>query len=70
MNKKKIAELANEILNGFGEWSGPDGLCWCDEKKKFIEPDSDSECTDCKTIPSTELRQIRYLRLHDDYRSR
>jgi len=67
--EKLVTEISDEALNGFGDWTGPSGLCWCDEKKKFIEPDSDPECTDCKTLPSHDLRQFRYLRLRDDYRS-
>lgn len=66
MNKKKIAEIADEILNR--KWFGPDGLSWCEEKKKFVDPDA-CDCPECSSLRSQDIREFRYLRLHDDYRS-
>lgn len=68
MKKEKIAEIANQIMSDFGEWAGPDGLCWCDEKQKFVDPET-TDCPTCKAQDLTDTRQFRYLRLHDDYRS-
>lgn len=66
--KKIIAELSDEIIEGFRGWFGPDGKTWCPTQKKFVDPDS-CNCPECQALRSQDIRQQRYLRLHDDYRS-
>ena len=68
--KKIIIELSDDILEseGFRGWFGPNGKCWCNTQKKYVEPNS-CDCPECETLRSQDIRQQRYLRLHDDYRS-
>jgi cytochrome c1 len=66
MNKKKISEIADEILDR--TWFGPNGLCWCEEQQKYVDPDT-CDCPECKSMRSQDIRQFRYLHLHDDYKS-
>lgn len=63
--KKIITELSEEILK---DWYGPSGECWCPTQKKFIDPDS-CNCPECSSLRAQDIRQFRYLRLHDDYRA-
>lgn len=67
---KVISELSNEILDTFRDWYGPSGDCWCEKKKKFIDPDeADEDCPECGNLRAEDIRQFRYLHLHDDYKS-
>lgn len=69
MNRNAITEISEEILDGFREWFGPSGKCWCEKKKKFVEPDQDPSCTDCQSLHAIDLSNVRYFRLRDDYRT-
>lgn len=71
INRKKIIELSDEIMNGFRDWFGPSGECWCDKLKKFVEPNENiKDCPECSTTRNDELSRVyRYLHLHEDYKS-
>ena len=71
LNKKVISKIADDVENDFRSWFGPNGMCWCQKKKQYVHPDtcSLSECPECATLRSDYTRQIRYLHLHDDYKS-
>jgi hypothetical protein len=67
LNKKMITKLSDEIVK---DWFGPTGECWCEEKKKFIDPeDCVNCCPECKPLNSQDIKQFRYLHLHDDFKS-
>jgi len=67
INREAIVRLASEIINS--DWFGPTGQCWCQEKRQFVSPDTCDDCPECSSLRSQDIRQVRYLRLHDDYRS-
>jgi len=60
-----VIELSDNILN---DWFGPDGQCWDPKKRRFVDPDTSSS-PECRPLNSQDIKQYRYLRLHDDYRS-
>lgn len=63
--QKIVTELSDRILK---DWFGPDGQCWDPKKRRFVDPDTSSS-PECRPLNSQDIRQYRYLRLHDDYRS-
>jgi Zn finger protein HypA/HybF involved in hydrogenase expression len=68
--KKTISEVSEEILEGFRDWYGPIGDCWCNEKRKFVTPgEAGSECPECENLNAQDIREFRYLHLHDDFKS-
>jgi len=70
MNKQKISQISEDILDGFRDWYGPDGLVWCEKHKTYVIPDSCSEgCPECTALKSQNVREFRYLHLHDDFKS-
>ena len=67
ISKKLITELSDEIMN---DWFGPTGQCWCEHLKQMIDPEHcPKNCPECEPLKSQDVKQFRYLRLHDDYRS-
>ena len=64
MNIKKIADEVEK------EWFGPTGKIWCKEEKQFIAPgECSKDCPDCEALRSPDIKQFRYLHLHDDFKS-
>jgi len=77
MNKSKISEIVDEIEKHWegptefhtekGDWSGPTGQCWCEEKNKFVNPEKCKDCPECEAIPIVDERPSRYLRPKETY---
>jgi len=64
IGKKKKIEDFEEL----SAWFGPEGKIWCEEKNKFVEPDTKG-CLESTTLKSQDEKRFRYLKLHDDYKS-
>lgn len=66
-DKNTIRKVTEEILK---DWFGPTGKCWCKEKHMFVDPETcGKECPECEALRSKDIRQFRYLHLHDDFKS-
>lgn len=68
--KKRISEIPEEFLEGFRDWYGPSGDCWCSAKRKFVGPgEAGTECPECQDMNAQDVREFRYLHLHDNYKT-
>lgn len=61
MNVNKIAD---QILK---DWFGPTGKCWCEKKKKFIDPTKCvlNDCPECTPLGQHENRLFRHIPEND-----
>jgi hypothetical protein len=58
----QVKKVCKDILD---YWTGPLGLCWCDEKKQYVKPDSCKECPECEAIDDTDIHPPKYIRPKD-----
>lgn len=71
MNKLKIAEIAQEVLehwegpsqykNVVPIWDGPSGQYWCKQKNKLVNPNKCDDCPECEAISQLDIHPPRYL---------
>ncbi len=66
---KLISELSEDTENS-NDWFGPTGKIWCDKMKMMLDPSTCPKgCPECEPLRSQDVKQFRYIHLHDDFKS-
>ena len=68
--KKKVKEDnkwdgPKEYKTEVGDWEGPSGMYWCNDKKKYVNPNKCNDCPECEAIYQVDIHPPRYLRPTD-----